>query len=157
LALAQAGGPVCASRLAVAPYRIFACIRLVDSVQDHVSTFYAEVRRLRQLLNALGQPSPFPLFFLIDEIFRGTNNRERLLGSKAFLEALLGKNGTGVITTHDLDLAHSADQLAGVRNHHFREEIVGDRMVFDYGLRDGICPTTNALKIMRMEGLPVPE
>ncbi len=157
LALAQAGGPVCASRLAVAPYRIFACIRLVDSVQDHVSTFYAEVRRLRELLEALRQPSLFPLFFLIDEIFRGTNNRERLLGSQAFLEALLGQNGAGVITTHDLDLAHSADRLPGVRNHHFREEIVGDRMVFEYRLRDGICPTTNALKIMRMEGLPVPE
>ena len=157
LALAQAGGPVCASRLTVYSCRIFACIRLVDSVQDHVSTFYAEVRRLRQLLNALGQPSGFPLFFLIDEIFRGTNNRERLLGSQAFLEALLGKNGAGVITTHDLDLAHSADRLAGVRNHHFREEIVGDRMVFDYRLRAGICPTTNALKIMQMEGLPVPE
>jgi len=157
LALAQAGGPVCASHLSVVPYRIFACIRLVDSVQDHISTFYAEVRRLSQLLAALREPSSFPLFFLIDEIFRGTNNRERLLGSQAFLEALLGKNGTGVITTHDLDLAHSADRLAGVRNHHFREEIVGDRMVFDYRLRAGICPTTNALKIMRMEGLPVPE
>jgi len=157
LALAQAGGPVCASRLSVVPYRIFACIRLVDSVQDHVSTFYAEVRRLRQLLEKLHEPSPFPLFFLIDEIFRGTNNRERLLGSQAFLEALLGKNGTGVITTHDLDLAHSADRLAGVRNLHFREEIVRDGMVFDYRLREGICPTTNALKIMRMEGLPVPD
>jgi hypothetical protein len=157
LALAQAGGPVCASHLSVTPCRIFGCIRLVDSVQDHVSTFYAEVRRLRQLLHALGQHSVLPLFFLVDEIFRGTNNRERLLGSQAFLRALLGKNGTGVITTHDLDLAYSADRLAGVRNLHFREEIVGDRMVFDYRLREGICPTTNALKIMQMEGLPVPD
>jgi len=157
LALAQAGAPVCASHLSVTPYRIFACIRLVDSVQDHISTFYAEVRRLRDLLDALRQPSAYPLFFLIDEIFRGTNNRERLLGSRAFLEALLGTNGIGVVTTHDLDLAHSADRLGGVQNYHFREEIVGDRMVFDYRLREGICPTTNALKIMRMEGLPVPE
>jgi len=157
LALAQAGAPVCASRLSANPFRLFACIRLVDSVQDHVSTFYAEVRRLRQLLEALQQPHTFPLFFLIDEIFRGTNNRERLLGSKSFLEALLGKNGAGVITTHDLELAVSADRMEGVRNYHFREEIVDDRMVFDYHLREGICPTTNALKIMRMEGLPTPE
>ena len=115
------------------------------------------MRRLKELLRALRQPSSFPLFFLIDEIFRGTNNRERLLGSRRSSRHCWGKTASALITTHDLDLAHSADRMEGVRNSHFREEIVGDRMVFEYRLRDGICPTTNALKIMRMEGLPVPE
>jgi ABC-type multidrug transport system fused ATPase/permease subunit len=155
LALAMAGGPVAARRLRVTPFRIFTCINVSDSVHDHISTFYAEVRRLKRLLDALERPGAFPLFYLIDEIFRGTNNRERLAGSGAYLRALTGKRGAGVITTHDLELAWLGETLSGVSNLHFREDIAGDRMVFDYRLRPGVCPTTNALKIMRMEGLPV--
>ncbi|MCA9990065.1 MAG: hypothetical protein KDE29_03580, partial [Anaerolineales bacterium] len=92
-----------------------------------------------------------------DEIFRGTNNRERLLGSRAYLQALLGRQGLGAISTHDLELVKLAEGAAGVHNYHFRDAIAGGRMVFDYTLRPGPCPTTNALKIMRLEGLPVPE
>jgi len=155
LALAMAGGPCAARRVTITPFRIFSCIKVSDSVQDHVSTFYAEVRRLKSLLGALEQTAGPPLFYVIDEIFRGTNNRERLIGARSYLRALIGKRGAGVITTHDLELAWLAEALAGVSNFHFREDIEGDQMVFDYRLRPGVCPTTNALKIMKMEGLPV--
>ncbi|MBK8911235.1 MAG: hypothetical protein IPM61_07870 [Chlorobi bacterium] len=155
LVLAYAGGPVCAQRLRVAPMRLFTCINVTDSVNDGISYFYAEVRRLRDLLAALRQPHNQPLFFLIDEIFRGTNNRERLIGSRSYVRALAGGNGAGLISTHDLELVHLADELASISNLHFREEIHNGRMTFDYRLRPGPCPTTNALEIMRMEGLPV--
>ncbi|MBZ0289844.1 MAG: DNA mismatch repair protein MutS, partial [Anaerolineae bacterium] len=98
-----------------------------------------------------------PLFFLIDEIFRGTNNRERLIGSRAYVRALTAKNGTGVVSTHDLELVTLATENPKISNFHFEESIRDGRMVFDYVLRDGPSPTTNALRIMAIEGLPLDE
>jgi uncharacterized membrane protein YphA (DoxX/SURF4 family) len=154
LCLAYAGAPVNATRMRTGLYRLFTCIRVSDSVTDGYSYFYAEVRRLRQLLDALDQKG-YPLIFFIDEIFKGTNNRERLRGSRAFVRAVAGRLCAGMISTHDLELVKLAEQLPDVRNYHFREEVVNGQMVFDYKLRQGPCPTTNALKIMQMEGLPV--
>ncbi len=154
LVLAQVGAPVDAALFQVAPLRLFCCIRLSDSLREGLSYFYAEIRRLRQLLEALEQPESPPLLWLIDEIFRGTNNRERYLGSLAFVEALYGRQGAGLLTTHDLELTRI--ERVPLRNFHFREQIEQGRMVFDYRLQPGPCPTTNALKIMALEGLPVP-
>ena len=156
LCLAYAGGPVNAAALSVSPFRVFTCIKVSDSVTDGVSYFYAEVKRLKALLNALQQKDTLPLFFLIDEIFRGTNNRERLIGSRAYIETLVGQNGVGLIATHDLELVKLADELPTIKNYHFEESIVERQMIFDYKLRTGPSPTTNALKIMALEGLPVP-
>jgi DNA mismatch repair ATPase MutS len=155
LCLAYAGGPVNAHAFQAVLFRLFTCIRVTDSVIDGYSYFYAEVRRLRALLDALGEPGQLPLFFLIDEIFKGTNNRERLIGSRSYVRALVGRNCVGLISTHDLELVKLADVLPKVGNQHFREEVVDGQLVFDYILRPGPCPTTNALKIMEMEGLPV--
>ncbi len=155
LCLAYAGGPVNASFLQTSLFRLFTCIRVTDSVTDGYSYFYAEVKRLRALLTALEQPGELPLFFLIDEIFKGTNNRERLIGSRSYVRAVVGKNCVGAISTHDLELVRLADSLPQVKNVHFREEVTAGRLVFDYVLRSGPCPTTNALKIMELEGLPV--
>jgi len=91
---------------------------------------------------------------LIDEIFRGTNNRERLHGSRAYIASLLGARGAGLIATHDLELAQFADADARARNFHFRDAVRDGRLTFDYRLHAGACPTTNALKIMELEGLP---
>lgn len=154
--LAYAGAPVNAGRLKLSLFRLFTCIKVSDSVQDGLSYFYAEVRRLKLLLDAVELRSEQPVLFLIDEIFRGTNNRERHIGSEAFIRSL-SNNGQamGLIATHDLELTKLADNIAGISNFHFREEIGDGKMVFDYLLREGPCPTTNALKIMRIEGLPV--
>lgn len=156
LCLAYAGSVVCAGEMSTRLFRLFTSINLSDSLSDGISYFYAEVRRLKALLSALGQDHPLPLFFLIDEIFRGTNNRERQVGSLAYTQALAGRNGTGLISTHDLELVHLADEIPGIQNYHFREDVSGGVMVFDYQLRPGPSPTTNALKIMALEGLPVP-
>ena len=155
LCLAYAGASVHAEELRTVPLRLFTCIQVADSVTDGISYFYAEVRRLKALLTALNAEHETPLLFLIDEIFRGTNNHERLAGSRAYIKALAMGRGVGVISTHDLELVGMADDVPGIHNFHFREEISDGRMVFDYRLRSGPCPTTNALKIMHMAGLPV--
>jgi hypothetical protein len=155
LSLAYAGGTVNAQTLRVMPLRLFTCIRIMDSLTNGISYFYAEVKRLKALLDALEQDHPFPLLFLIDEIFRGTNNRERLIGGRAYIRTLGKQRGAGVLSTHDLELVTLADELPWLRNAHFAEHVAEGRMSFDYRLRPGPCPTTNALKIMQMEGLPV--
>lgn len=153
--LALAGAPVLASSLRLVPFRVAASITVTDSVTDGFSFFYAEVTRLKALLDELKRPHPYPLFFLIDEIFRGTNNRERLIGSRSFVQALTGCYGMGVIATHDLELVKLGKTNPNIRNAHFRDDVQGDRMVFDYKLHPGPCPTTNALRIMRLAGLPI--
>lgn len=155
IVLAYTGAPVNATRFSVSMFRLFSCIQINDSLQNGVSQFYAEVKRLRALLDLLNQPHSRPVFFLIDEIYKGTNNRERLIGSRALLEELIQRHGLGAISTHDLELTTFANQFNRVKNYHFREDVVAGRMVFDYQLRRGPCPTTNALQIMQMEGLPV--
>lgn len=156
LCLAYTGAPVNARAFETALFRIFTCIKISDSVTEGYSYFYAEVRRLRALLDELARPDESrPLFFLIDEIFRGTNNRERRIGSEAYIEALAGKPCLGLLSTHDLELVKMAHFLPQVENYHFKEDVIDGHMVFDYILRHGPCPTTNALKIMQMEGLPV--
>ena len=112
------------------------------------------MKRLQSLRGATKEDG-LPVLFLIDEIFRGTNSRERLIGSRSYIRALSETTSVGLIATHDLELIKLSEEIEGVTNHHFREEVHDGRMVFDYRLRPGPCPTTNALTIMRLEGLPV--
>lgn len=155
LCLAFAGGPVNAQQLRTGLFRLFTCIQVNDSLSNGISYFYAEVRRLKALLQGLEGSQHYPLFFLIDEIFRGTNNRERQIGSRAYVRALTQGYGAGAISTHDLELVKLAEMELPIVNYHFREDIRDGLMAFDYRLRAGPCPTTNALKIMALEGLPV--
>jgi ABC-type multidrug transport system fused ATPase/permease subunit len=155
MCLAYAGAPVNAQRLCLRLFELNCCIRVTDSIADGYSYFYAEVRRLKGILSRLQAGSHYPLFVLVDEIFKGTNNRERLIGSSAYIHALTEYPCCGAISTHDLDLVKLADELPQMTNTHFREEVVRGEMVFDYKLRIGPCPTTNALKILQMEGLPI--
>jgi len=156
LCLAYAGGPVDAHALQAVFFRLFTSMNISDSVTDGISYFYREVKRLKALLKALQEDHPLPLLFCIDEIFRGTNNRERLVGSQAYVRALAGQHGLGLIATHDLELAKLEEVVPEVVNYHFRDHVLGARMAFDYILRPGPCPTTNALRIMELEGLPIP-
>jgi len=155
LCLAFVGAPVNAKRFESQVFEVFTSIQLSDSLADGFSFFYAEVRRLKRLLDRLQRPGALPLFFLIDEIFRGTNNRERLIGSRAYVRALVDQRGCGAISTHDLELVQLEAEFDSIDNRHFRESIEHGKMKFDYTLHPGPCPTTNALHIMRLEGLPV--
>jgi hypothetical protein len=157
LCLAEAGAPVCATSWTSPWMRLYCCIRVEDSLDGGISYFYAEVKRLKRLLDAARERDRPPVFFLIDEIFRGTNNRERLIGSRHYVRALGESHGLGLVSTHDLELVKLEGESDRITTHHFRETVDEGGLVFDYRLRPGPCPTTNALKIMAREGLPVPE
>ncbi len=153
--LAQAGAPVSATTFLWTPVRFGSCIRVDDSLEAGLSYFYAEVKRLKTILTAAQDVAGPPVLFLIDEIFKGTNNRERLIGGRALITVLAGTNGFGFVTTHDLELAELEQQITSVTNVHFQETLSDGTLRFDYRLRPGPCPTTNALRIMALEGLPV--
>jgi len=155
LVLAFAGSVVNASKLEVSLFKIFTCINISDSITDGISYFYAEVKRLKNLLNEIKIKNDMLVFYLIDEIFKGTNNLERLIGSRSYIKSLAGLNGAGLISTHDLELIKLQESIPQVSNYHFKEEVSNGKMHFDYKLRKGPSPTTNALKIMEIEGLPV--
>ena len=153
--LAQAGAPVCARSFEWTWVRMACCIRVDDSLEAGLSFFYAEVKRLKRLLDAAEDRTAPPVLFLIDEIFKGTNNRERLIGSRAYIQALTRSHGFGLVTTHDLELADMERTFPTLTNAHFQETVQANQLQFDYKLRPGPCPTTNALRIMALEGLPV--
>ena len=155
LVLAQAGGPVCATNFEWTWSRVAACIRINDSLDAGLSFFYAEVKRLKAILDATADRRSPPVLFLIDEIFKGTNNRERLIGSRAYIKALSTGNGFGLVSTHDLELTDLDKEISSLTNAHFQETVSAGALAFDYKLRRGPCPTTNALRIMELEGLPV--
>jgi len=155
LCLAYSGGAVYAQSLHTVRFRLFTCMQIQDSVQDGFSFFYAEVRRLKSLLEALHTGHKTPIFFLIDEIFRGTNSREHLIGSRAYIRHLSTQPCVGLISTHDIELGRLDTLLPNLRNMHFRDDLKAGTMIFDYKLYPGICPSTNALAIMQKEGLPV--
>lgn len=155
LCLAQAGAPVCAHSLQWTWSRLACCIRVDDSLDAGLSFFYAEVKRLKTILDATKESTSTPVLFLIDEIFKGTNNRERLIGSRAYITELSKGNGYGLVSTHDLELADLEQAVPGLINAHFQETVTAGELTFDYRLRPGPCPTTNALRIMELEGLPI--
>jgi hypothetical protein len=155
LSLAQAGAPVCAARFEWSWSRLACCIRVNDSLDAGLSFFYAEVKRLKAILDATRDRNAPPVLFLIDEIFKGTNNRERLIGSRAYIKSLAAGNGFGLVSTHDLELTDLEKEVPSLVNAHFQETVAAGALEFDYTLRPGPCPTTNALRIMELEGLPV--
>ncbi|MBX7044941.1 MAG: hypothetical protein K1X86_03810 [Ignavibacteria bacterium] len=155
LCLAFCGAPVCSEKLRTSIFRIFTCIKISDNLNEGLSYFYSEVKRLKLIYDNILDNSEPPLFFLIDEIFKGTNNRERLIGSREYIKSLIGKNGCGAISTHDLELVNLGKEFDIIENVHFKEEIIENKMIFDYKLNLGPCPTTNALRIMKLGGLNI--
>ena len=152
--LAWAGAPVRARKLRVSPLQVGAAMRVRDSVLDGKSRFYAEITRIRQIVDlASGQP---PLLFLLDELFSGTNSHDRLIGAEAIVRSLVDRGAIGLVTTHDLALAHIAEQLAPrAVNVHFEDHIEDGRIAFDYRMRPGIVQKSNAIELMRSVGLDV--
>jgi DNA mismatch repair ATPase MutS len=151
--LGLAGGPVRAARLRIQPVAVGASIRISDSLQGGISRFYAEITRIRKLVDLAATG---PLIFLLDELLHGTNSHDRRIGADAILRALIARGATGMATTHDLALADIAS-TPGVhaRNVHFEDHLEEGQMRFDYVLRDGVVTKSNALELMRSVGLEV--
>jgi DNA mismatch repair ATPase MutS len=153
--LALAGAPVCAREFVLSPMQVLTSMRVKDSLERGVSYFYAEVQRIKAVLDAAAGAKGQALF-LLDEILLGTNTRERQIASREVLRLLLSTGACGAVTTHDLSLASLADEHPGrVVNVHFRDHLEAGKMVFDYQLRSGVVDTTNALRVLRMAGVPV--
>jgi hypothetical protein len=152
--LALAGAPVCARRLRLSPLAVGASIRINDSLQEGTSRFYAEITRLRQLMDLAS--GPLPLLFLLDEILHGTNSHDRGIGATAVVRGFLERGAIGLVTTHDLALAHIADapERQAV-NVHFADHLEDSKMIFDYRMRPGVVEKSNAVALMRAVGLEV--
>jgi DNA mismatch repair ATPase MutS len=152
--LAQAGAPVRARRLRMTPLDIGTSIHVQDSLLAGVSRFYAEITRLGAIMRRAAEAPP--LLFLIDELLHGTNSHDRRIGAEAIVRGLVDRGAIGLVTTHDLALAHVADAL-GTRgaNVHFADDLENGRMHFDYRIRPGVVQKSNALELMRSVGLDV--
>ncbi|MGH9753837.1 MAG: MutS-related protein [Blastocatellia bacterium] len=152
--LAQAGAPVRARRLRLSPLAIGASIHILDSLQTGASRFYAEITRLRQIVELTR--GELPLLFLLDEILSGTNSHDRLIGAEAVVKSLVERGAIGLVTTHDLALTRIVETLNGrAANVHFEDHLENGRMVFDYKMQPGIVRRSNALELMRSVGLEV--
>ena len=152
--LAQAGAPVRASRLRLSPLAVGASIRLQDSLQEGTSRFYVEITRLRRIMAQAGGARP--VLFLIDECLHGTNSHDRRIGAEAVVRGLVDRGAIGLVTTHDLALAHIAEALAPRgANVHFEDFLEDGRIRFDYRMRPGVVQKSNALELMRSIGLEV--
>ena len=153
--LALAGAPVCARRMRIARCTLRTSIRVSDSLESGISHFYAELRKLKAVLEAAADDAP--VLFLLDEILHGTNSRERQIGAKWLLSELLRMGAIGAASTHDMGLTRLPEKLADqVQLVHFRESIDAGEMTFDYRLRPGPVTAGNALRLMRIVGLDVP-
>jgi DNA mismatch repair ATPase MutS len=154
LVLAQAGAPVSAKRMVVSPLALGASIRVHDSIQGGISHFYAEILRLRQIVQLTAGERP--VIFVVDEILQGTNSHDRRVGVEAVLHTLVEQGAIGLITTHDLALVEIAEALGPrARNVHFEDHLEDGKMAFDYRLRDGVVTHSNAIALMRAVGLDV--
>jgi hypothetical protein len=151
--LAMAGGPACARSLRIAPTAVGASIRIADSLQENASRFYAEILRIRQVLE---MSKSGPLLYLLDEVLAGTNSHDRRIGAEAIVRGLVERGAMGLVSTHDLALAQIAESLAPrAANVHFEDHIEDGRVVFDYRMRPGVVTKSNALELMRSVGIEV--
>jgi DNA mismatch repair ATPase MutS len=151
--LAFAGAPVCASTMEVSFFQLLTSMKSSDSLDKHLSLFYAELQRLKLVLDSL-QSGP-PIFFLIDEMLKGTNALDRHKGSVALIKQFLRSMATGIVATHDLDLAYLEKEYPQVKNFHFDSLIKGEALYFDFKLKPGICESFNALILMKKIGIEI--
>jgi hypothetical protein len=163
--LALAGAPVRAKALRCLPLDVRTSMRIRDDLHAGVSHFFAELRRLKEIVDAANDEAGTkerPVLFLLDEILHGTNSRERHLGAEAIVRHLTQRRACGAVSTHDLALGRMEEELAGrVRNVHFEEQVQTaddgtETMTFDYRLRPGVVASSNALRLMRIVGIDVP-
>ncbi|MDX2249202.1 MAG: hypothetical protein SF052_20610 [Bacteroidia bacterium] len=152
LILAMNGAPVCAQKYAFAPIEMITSVRTQDSLSDNESYFYAELKQLKKIIDKLKQGRP--VFVIVDEMLRGTNSKDKMVGSRKFIEQLIHLRAVGLVATHDLSLGKLAEDYPEyARNKRFEVEISGDQLTFDYKLLDGISQNLNATFLMQKMGI----
>ena len=145
--LFKAGGYVVAEAFSASIYKLFTSMKVADDVTDGISTFYAEILRVKSIIDYIKENKP--MLVLIDEIFKGTNTKDRLEGAKSVVAHLKREGIKAIITTHDLELCN----IDGVHNYHFLEHYVDDKISFDYKIHDGISKTRNAIYLLKLAGI----
>jgi DNA mismatch repair ATPase MutS len=155
LVLAQVGAVVSAGAFACSPVRVFSSMRTQDSLEESTSSFYAELKRLRKLLLLADEQHQAPVFYLLDEILKGTNSADRHRGAEALIRQLHAKKASGMVSTHDLELGEWGATETYIHNFHFRSDVENGQLHFDYRLHEGICRSFNASELMRMMGIAI--
>jgi len=154
MVLALAGAPVCANAFAITNCQLYTYMRISDNLEEQTSSFYAELKRLKQLIDLAKEGHQ--LFFLLDEVLRGTNSRDRRTGSMALVRQLARQQVPGIIATHDLALGELEQEIPNhITNSHFDVRINNEDMTFDYKLYQGICTSLNASILMKKIGIEV--
>jgi len=152
IVLAQMGAPVCAKGFTISPVRLMTSMRISDNLAENTSTFYAELKKLKTIIEAVNNGEN--VFVLLDEILRGTNSHDRHTGSAAFITQLIRHHAFAVIATHDLELAELKKQFPqSLENYHFDVQVKGEELFFDYKLKDGVCHSLNASLLMKKIGI----
>jgi ABC-type multidrug transport system fused ATPase/permease subunit len=153
LVLALMGAPCCAKGGEVSELKIFTSMRTQDNLEEGISSFYAELKKVEQLLQLVQKGEA--IFFMLDEMFKGTNSKDRHRGGFSLIKQLEELNAFGIISTHDLDLADLAGNHRLVKNYSFNSEIRQGEMIFDYKLTPGLCKDFNASELMKKSGIKV--
>jgi DNA mismatch repair ATPase MutS len=152
LVLARTGSVVCAKQFELYPFDVHVSMRITDSLQDSESFFYAELKRLQQIIHELEAGKK--TFVILDEILRGTNSNDKHNGTVGLIRKLVAAKAIGIIATHDLTVSRLAEEYPGfIANKCFESQIINDELLFDYRLGDGVCSTLSASFLMKKMGV----
>ncbi|MDO5516516.1 MAG: DNA mismatch repair protein MutS [Clostridium sp.] len=151
LLLAYIGAPVSAEKLTCGIMDIYTCMRTKDNLEENISSFYAEILRIKLLIEACRRGEK--VFFLLDEIFKGTNSKDRHIGATVLIKQLIEYGGSGLVSTHDLELCDLESET--ITNYNFSEFYEDDKIKFDYILRRGKSTTQNAIHLMKLAGIEI--
>ncbi|MBE6089097.1 MAG: DNA repair protein [Clostridium beijerinckii] len=151
LILSYIGAPVCAKKFECSLMQIFTCMRTSDNLENNISSFYAEILRIKRIVEEVQENRK--VFFILDELFKGTNSIDRHDGATALIKQLGSDGGSGLISTHDLELCDLENTYSKIKNYHFKEYYLNDELKFDYKIREGASTTRNAIHLIKLAGI----
>ena len=146
IVMANCGLPVCAESFKYSPIKLITSMRTTDSLTEDESYFYSELKRLKFIVDEIKTTD---YFIILDEILKGTNSKDKAIGSKKFVEKLTKSKSTGIIATHDVSLCELENEFSGIKNYYFDAEIIENELHFDYTLKNGICKNMNASFLLK--------
>lgn len=146
IVMANCGLPVCAASFNYHPIKLITSMRTTDSLTEDESYFYSELKRLKFIVDEIAQED---YFIILDEILKGTNSKDKAIGSKKFVEKLTKSKSTGIIATHDVSLCELENEFSSIENYYFDAEITNNELHFDYTLKSGVCKNMNAFFLLK--------
>jgi len=154
IVLTNAGAKVCAKTMQLPILKLYTSMRTLDALDENTSSFYAELKRIKMVLDQVKEKDN--IYFLMDEILKGTNSNDRHTGAKALIKQLIKHEGAGLISTHDMALGElEAVHVDHIENVCFEVEVVDDQLVFDYKLKSGVSQSFNATQLMKNIGIDI--